>query len=59
MATTKIATTLQTKASSHDWRIESPPENIGEKKLPETVLFAACITMMINTLPRALLKTQL
>ena len=33
--------------------------NIGEKKLPETVLFAACITMMINTLPRALLKTQL
>jgi hypothetical protein len=41
---TKIAMTVQTNASSHDWRIESLPENIGEKKLPETVLFAACIT---------------
>jgi SRSO17 transposase len=56
---TKTATTAQTKASNHDWRIESAPENIGEKKLPETALFAACISMMISTLPPVLLKTQL
>jgi hypothetical protein len=59
MTITKIATTVHTRASIHDWRTESAPVNIGEKKLPEMVLFAACITMMINTLPRALLKTQL
>ena len=35
------------------------PGNIGEKKLPETALFAACINMMISTLPLALLNTQL
>jgi hypothetical protein len=32
---------------------------MGEKKLPETVLFIACISMMISTLPLALLNTQL
>jgi hypothetical protein len=57
MTITKIATTVQTMASSQDRRIESPSENIGEKKLPETALLAACINMMIRTLPRALLKT--
>jgi hypothetical protein len=30
--------------------------NIGEKKLPEMVLFMACIIMMISTLPLALLN---
>src|SRR5918997_5735599 len=35
------------------------PENIGPMKLPEMVLFMACISMMINTLPLALLNTQL
>ena len=49
----------QTKASNHASRTESAPENIGEKKLPETALFAACINMMISTLPLALLNTQL
>jgi hypothetical protein len=35
MTITKIATTVQTRASIHDWRTESAPVNIGEKKLPE------------------------
>jgi hypothetical protein len=56
---TTIATTHHTTASNHDCLTESAPENIGEKKLPEMVLFEACISMMISTLPRALLNTQL
>ena len=59
MTITRTATTVQTRASIHDSRTESAPENIGEKKLPETALFAACISMMISTLPLALLNTQL
>ena len=39
--TTTIATTHHTAASSHDCLTESAPENMGEKKLPETVLFMA------------------
>jgi len=58
IAITKPATTTQTRASNHDWLIESAPENIGEKK-PKAALFAACISMMISTLPLALLNTQL
>ena len=56
---TRTATTHQTKASNHASRTESAPVNIGEKKLPDTALLAACINMMINTLPLALLNTQL
>ena len=56
--TTTIATATQSAASSHDSLTESAPENIGPKKLPEMVLFIACITMAINTLPLALLNTQ-
>lgn len=56
---TKIAMTHQTRASSQDFRAESAPENIGEKKLPEIAWFAACSTITINTLPRALLNNQL
>src|SRR5215207_6364387 len=56
---TAIAAQHHTPASSHDCRIESAPLNMGEKKLPDMVLFAACITMMISTLPPTLLKTAL
>src|SRR5215207_818487 len=56
--TTAIATTHHTTASNHDCLTESAPENIGEKKLPEMVLFMACISMTISTLPLALLNTQ-
>ena len=55
---TKTATTHQTKASSHASRTESAPVNIGEKKLPETALLAACINMTISTL-MTLVNTQL
>src|SRR5829696_6246230 len=57
--TTTIATAHHTAASIHDCLTESAPENMGEKKLPEMVLFMACIIMMISTLPLALLNTQL
>jgi hypothetical protein len=56
--TTTIATAHHSTASSHDCLTESAPENIGEKKLPEMVLFIACIIIAINTLPSALLNTQ-
>jgi hypothetical protein len=56
--TTMIATAHHSTASSHDCLTESTPENIGEKKLPEMVLFIACINMAISTLPLALLNTH-
>src|SRR5215212_3423280 len=57
--TTTIATAHHSAANSHACLTESTPENIGLKKLPEMVLFMACISMRINTLPLALLNTQL
>src|SRR5918995_282665 len=57
--TTTIATTHHSAAYSHANRTESAPENIGPMKLPEKVLFMACLSMMISTLPLALLNTQL
>src|SRR5919112_425118 len=56
--TTTTATAHHNAASSHDSLTESAPENIGEKKLPEMVLFMACSSITISTLPSALLNTQ-
>ncbi len=49
----------RTTASSQDCLTESAPENVGEKKLPETVLFMACIIMIISPLTLSLLNTLL
>src|SRR5919112_1041300 len=57
--TTTIATAHHTAASNHPSLTESPPENIGKMKVPDMALFVACISMMTNTLPLALLNTQL
>src|ERR671910_361451 len=57
--TTTIATAHHSAANNHASLTESAPENIGLMKLPSMVLFMACISMRINTLPLALLNTQL
>jgi hypothetical protein len=59
--TTTIITAARhhSPAKSQDCRMESAPTNIGLKNEPDIVLFIACNSIMMNTLPPVLLKPML